>query len=235
MPRPAGFKNEYWDGHAHYTPRPPSQPCYLPLREWSEPGGGHAPVGNGARYEVRPLLETDWPGVARAWQGAMQQEVPLSQWHPRMHRRAADTVIDHVRRGGDGEVRMDASYVAVEHLEPQKERKACEPRVIGATLVTAGQRGWTWGLPENVVESPPPFLDWIFIELFRRRIGLGTALLTSTVRALQAQDVPHLASSAMLSSPASTVFHWRHGFRVAGMAEFRTKFRKMASAEDAST
>ena len=182
--------------------------CYLPLDRGAPPAEAEVSWG---RLETRAVGDDDWPLVAEAWHLAMRGEMPLCMWHERLHGRIAARVVDDVRRGGDGPVVPDACRLAILHVEREKDgaiERSATP--VGAALVTRNEH--TWDLPEEVAETDPPVLDWIFVHWMFREHGIAGRLLGEACQTLRAAGHRYLASNALLSSPGSVGLHWGRGF-----------------------
>lgn len=203
FPRVAGFKNEYWDDHARYTPRPRTVQCTLDLDAWPGPP---APVDEEQDLParevavVRPLAEEDWAALPDAFLSAFAHGPPFSQWpNGGAARRAARAVIAWARLGRDGELVLPACHVA---LVPRGADGALV--LVGGALVTRPAWGRFVGRPH---------LEWLFVAHWEQRAGLGTLLLQAVVAALRAGGERELTSTCGQESPASLCWHWRSGFR----------------------
>ncbi len=99
MPRHPSFKNEYWDGELHWTPRPNTCDVYLDLKRWlpPEPAQKRAVVRR-EPIAIRKLREEDWAKLPRVFCGASGQWPPLSQWDGPAALRAARTIIEWARQ-----------------------------------------------------------------------------------------------------------------------------------------
>ena len=226
MPRLPSYKNEYWDDAAQYTARPKSAACYLPLDRWGGPPEAEPEErwADAAREPdpvlVRPLEDTDWPELARAFAGAFRDQPPISQWRGGAADRLARVLMNWSRDGKDGPLVRPACHVALIGRKWSHEPGDPLDLVIGATLVNLTPTRYLWGLPESLGEPDPnggdrpvlPHLTWIFAGGLQRRQGLGTLLLDATARALRGLGHRNLASNVLLERADSTAFHWRNGF-----------------------
>ena len=220
MPRLSSFKNEYWDGHARYTPRPNTCDCYLDLNTWPGP-----PVDEENRLTrqrlvtIRPLRDDDWPGVPKAFHGAFAQQPPLWQWNQVPAARAARCIIEWTRQGRDGTLVGPACHVATADYDLGD--KGLRHSLVGAALVVLIP-AWRFRdppmadavpHPENADERVLAHLDWIFVSQFEKRNGIATLLLDAAVRSLR--DLGHrtLASTCLLGDGPSMCWHWRNGFQ----------------------
>ncbi len=57
-----------------------------------------------------------------------------------------------------------------------------------------------------------PHLTWIFVSPFFAGQGVGTLLLSATVRELLALGYKQLASTFLIGNDSSMLWHWRNGF-----------------------
>src|SRR5262249_6679478 len=109
-----------------------------------------------------------------------------------------------------------ASFVAAE---------ASGGGLLGAALVTLLPDGdpcdwdsyyWQGPPPEDCVARRlgRPHLTWIFVAPRRAGQGTGTALLAAVTQALTGLGYRELVSTFLLGNEASTLWHWRNGFRL---------------------
>ncbi|MEM7808954.1 MAG: GNAT family N-acetyltransferase [Planctomycetota bacterium] len=229
FPRVADYKNEYWDGFAHYTARPKQIECYLPLDEHraAEPREDDF-VERHATLETR-LVGDDWPMVVRAWQGAMWNEMPLRMWHKRLHGRIAELVVGEVRVGGDGPLMPQFCRLAILHHESNVDGKTeVKSFPVVAALVVEPKHAPFRSSPE-VLESRPPMLDWIFVSQMYREHGIARRLIDEIATEARVAGHRYLASNAMLANPGSIALHWSAGFRTGGGWR-RGRFKPAASS-----
>src|SRR5215212_8521547 len=75
LPRVAGFKNEYWEGKAHLTPRPQTCDIYLETTKRTPDVSG--PRCRATQVEVRRLEDQDWRELPDLFFASMAMELPL--------------------------------------------------------------------------------------------------------------------------------------------------------------
>lgn len=219
LPRLPSYKNEYWDGRAHYTPRPRTCDAYLDLSTWPGPPRPQKAIAGRDRVTIRRLREGDWSEVADAFHGAFAAQPPLSSWNKYAARRAARCIIEWTRLGRDGPLVHDACFTAW----TDAMKKDDEPDwLCGAAIITLVPAKHLRGAPTEATvphsEDPNrpllPHLNWIFVNQWLHRHGIGTALLESVVAALRAKGLRCLASTCLQDNAASLMWHWRNGFRL---------------------
>jgi L-amino acid N-acyltransferase YncA len=59
-----------------------------------------------------------------------------------------------------------------------------------------------------------PHLDWVFVNFWLQRHGVGSLLLDHVARALRSRGLRYLASTFQIDNPSSVQWHWRSGFRL---------------------
>src|SRR5947208_10196278 len=80
LPRFPGFKNEYWEGEAHLTPRPQTCNIYLETAKWRTPEDSDPPSKLAARVRLRQLRDEDWQDLPDLFFASMAMEPPLCLW-----------------------------------------------------------------------------------------------------------------------------------------------------------
>ena len=120
------------------------------------------------------------------------------------------------RTGGDGPFVAQASFIA-----------EADPRdgPAGGVLITllpdadlSDWRSFSWPKPPPVDAIARgmgrPHLTWIFVHPMIAGQGVGAALLHAATRQSSALGYKELASTFLLGNESSTLWHWRHGFRL---------------------
>src|SRR5215212_3182247 len=216
LPRVAGFKNEYWEGEAHLTPRPQTCDIYLETSKWRTPDVSEAQWGS-AEVETRRLQDEDWQKLPDLFFASMAMELPLCLWNGNAAKRGARAIIECTRLGRDGDLLRDSCFVAVtqDKDEPHDAEELC-----GAAIVTLNpirrmiSPPAAAGIlhPERKDEKVVPHLTWIFVDHWMRRRGIATQLLGAVVESLRARKLRFLASTCLLHNASSLLWHWRNGF-----------------------
>jgi L-amino acid N-acyltransferase YncA len=212
LPRNPAYKYEYLSGAAYLTPYPKHYHAVLPL---PPPPVLDAPEAPDAVH-IRPLTETDLPELERVFVAAFARTQPYASLAPEDRAEAARQALQRTVSGGDGPWVRSASFVAVE---------ASEGRLLGAALVTLLPEGdpcdwdsyyWQGPPPEDCVarRAGRPHLTWIFVAPLHSGQGAGTALLAAVTQALVGLSYRELVSTFLLGNEASTLWHWRNGFRL---------------------
>jgi hypothetical protein len=206
LPRNSAYKYEYWDGRAVLSPRPKCYRAVLDLQ----------PLTDVDPCDVRPFPPGEIVDQAELFRAAFHRTQPFASLDDDAALTAARECLEKTASGGDGPLIESACYQA---FEPHFDGP------VGAILVTLlpadivdNWRAHTWREPPppDAVERRLgcPHLTWVFVSPWQERRGVGTALLTASVRALLALGYPQLASTFLLGNDSSTLWHWRNGFRL---------------------
>ena len=184
LPWRFGWKHEYWDGHAHLTPRQDHVHVRFGLRPRAVPA---APP---TRLSVRPVEPTDARGLVRAFVETFEDGVEFCDWPAHKVRENARSNIAGFFAGRRGTPLLAASRLALGE----------EGDVAGAALVTGRETG--------------PTLDLLMVRpSFRRRGAATTALVGAAVEELYARGVRGVLRSAHgVANEESTAWHRAFGF-----------------------
>jgi GNAT superfamily N-acetyltransferase len=210
LPRNAAYKYEYFHERAWLNPRPRYYHALLDLEMWS----ARPLEGANRKAKLRPLQAADWQGLAPLFSAAFARQQPFCGLDKDSALAAARKSLEHTRSGGDGPWIEQASFVAAEGENGPD---------VGAILVTllpdsdpSGWHSYQWNEP-----PPPdalarrigrPHLTWIFVGPFDSGRGVGTLLLSGTVRELLTMGYKQLASTFLIGNDSSMLWHWRNGF-----------------------
>ena len=206
LPRNSTYKYEYAGGYAMLSPRPKTLNGLLQLN----------PMVTHESAAIRPVEDRDWEYLPAIFADSFCDVQPFSTLDDTERLQASQECLEQTRSGGDGPLIHEASFLA------QAERKE---HIIGGILITlipARPEGewWTGKWPEP---PPPnalqlrlgrPHLTWVFVDGLHAGQGIGTMLLGHTVNALLKLGYRELASTFLLGNDASTLWHWRNGFRL---------------------
>src|SRR5438874_8750946 len=102
LPRVPGFKNEYWDGEAHLTPRPRTCDIYLETAKWGMPELSEPRPRAAEKVELRRLRDDDWHSLPDLFFASTATEPPLCLWNGHATRRGAPAIMEWTRLGRDG-------------------------------------------------------------------------------------------------------------------------------------
>ena len=214
LPRNPAYKYEYFDGKAHLSGRPKCYNALLDL-DRTDPGPRRPEPAEG--LDVRPLTADDWDDLIPLFGRSFHTVQPFASLTDERRQEAARDCLAHTRSGGDGELIVSACFTAW-------AREAREPsdRRIGAALVTllTGRDAEDFDEiePDDDADSRPPepipHLTWIFVDPWWARNGVGIALLAAVIQAVLTLGYRRLGSSFLLGNEASTLWHWRCGFRL---------------------
>ena len=216
LPRNAAYKYEYFDKKCWLSPRPKLYHALLDL------GRSAAPVPLGPREPVslRPLAASDWERLPPVFANAFHQVQPFASLNESDRLEGARGCLRRTRAGDDGPLIEPACFVA----EAQSEAEGGDG-LLGAILVTVMPEEDLTGFDSLRWKKPPPpdwlergigrpHLTWIFVGPWDARNGIGSALLSLAIKALQAHDYRELASTFLLGNDASMLWHWRNGFQL---------------------
>ena len=231
LPRHPAYKWEYYGGRAVLTPRPKAMHAVRPTRGVDVPEDLRDPeTFRGDVPTVRPLIDADWPALARPMDAAFAGVTPFSQMDDGRAENAVRECLDKTRAGGDGPLIGEACVVAEapgngDRSDEDRSDEERGPHVIGAALVTLYRPGdpADWGSVRPAKDPPvnwketawgAPHLTWAFVAGWHARNGVGTALLSAACAALAELGYEELLSTFARGNDASAYWHWRNGFRL---------------------
>lgn len=209
LPRHPAYRYEYMDGKAWITPRPRSVDSVLDFANWRGP----RPLSESSRpsretIRIRLMTDDDWVPLTDAFYSAFKAEEPFKSLSRRRAKLMAQRCLDYTRRGGDEPLIREACFIA------QSASPDSHDAIVGAALVTDAR-------PTELLEllsgryptiKSAAHLTWLFVERGLSRQGVGTYLLEHVVRALRERGDCCLASTTMIGSDASLLWHWKNGF-----------------------
>lgn len=215
LPRHAAYKYELIAGQVWLTPRPRWYHALLDLATFAAPPD----AGTSEKVRLRRLQADDWEDLPRLFAAAFRTVQPFGALGDEERRAAARDCVERTRTGGDGPLLESACHVAVADDRPG---------VCGAILPTLIPPGdlsdadvspcWEQPPPIDCVERRlgRPHLTWVFVSPLQVGHGIASALLAAAVRELLALGFDDLASTFLAGNDASTLWHWRNGFRLLG-------------------
>ena len=185
-----GWKHEYWDGAAQLSTQETAVVSYQ--RPVGVSGVSRPPLGAGE--QLRPVRAEDESSLAELFILAFDDAVEFAGWPADVYREdARDTIASFFgrptqrRHHGRSPGRLEASFVCVWGDE-----------LLAAVLVRSIRRG--------------PILGPIMVDPAHQRRGLGTALLSASLQALNAGGAatpyrirPSLAGPVKVHRPGKTV------------------------------
>ena len=183
MPRKLGWKHEYWDGQAHFSPRWQSVTVTCPVQR--------RPVQTSCT--VRPVAESDEPQLVTAYVEAFGDSFDFCDWDLEKIQAAAK---DDMRRmlSGQRGCLLPASRIAIDGQSTYEEEK-----IIGAALITQS-------------EGQRPLLDILLVVPQWHGKGIATALVAAASNDLHANGVKILESRYLLGNVESRAWHQKFGF-----------------------
>jgi GNAT superfamily N-acetyltransferase len=203
LPRNSAYRYEFFDGVAHLSARPKCYHCGIEIDALAKPE--LVPLDWKASPGVRAFAESDWPLLPEPFSHAMHAMLPFAALDDEKRLEASLDCLQQVRDGKEGPLIPEACFVAVDENDGH---------ILGGALVTLWQLN-EFDFAEWQVETLP-HLTWIFVLPMLQRHGIGSLLLWHVLAALRAQGYPRLASTFLLGNDASAMWHWRHGFQLAG-------------------
>lgn len=183
LPAHPGWKQEYWDGMAHITPRAQ----FAVMRMDVEPRAVHSSLG------LRALDGADRSALASAYVEAFADTVEYCDWEEEAIDRSAREIVREFLAASRGEA-LPASRVAVEPaaLDPAEG-------IAGAALLTRTADG-------------RPMLDMLLVRPRWQRLGLATALVARSLGELHRHGETLLRSRCLLANEPSRAWHRKFGF-----------------------
>jgi len=206
MPWRFGWKHEYWDGHAHLTPR--QDHVHVRFGLGSSPRViAVAP----ARLSVRPVVPaSEAPQeLVQTFIEAFEDGVEFCDW-------PAEKVDEHARRnitdyfaGRRGRPLLKVSRLALDEVD----------HIVGAALLGEREAG--------------PTLDLLMVRPDFRRRGISDALVGVAAEKLYAQGAAVLRSAYCVSNVESGLWHRAFGFQEEPDLSL-ARLRRMFFAHEAS-
>lgn len=184
LPPHPGWKHEYWDGVAHFTPRS----RFAVVRIDVHPRPFRSPL------ELQAVAAADETSLTSAYLDAFRDTVEYCDWEGDAIAQSAGKIVQVYCAGRQGEPLFACSFLARERT-PQDETEA----VAGAALLIR-------------TEDERPMLDMLFIRPHWQRRGLATALLSRCLEELHRREEPILRSRYHLANEASQAWHREAGF-----------------------
>jgi GNAT superfamily N-acetyltransferase len=212
LPRNAAYKYELLSGEVWLSPRPRWYHALLDLDTFCPPPDLDAQEN----ITLRSLNPDEWARLPRLFAAAFRLVQPFGSLDDDERLQAARKCVEQTRTGGDGPVIDQACHVAVDE----------HSHVCGAILVTLiplvdlsdseASARWEETPPADCIERRlgRPHLTWIFVSPFDAGHGIGSALLTASVRSLLRMGFNDLASTFLAGNESSALWHWRNGFRL---------------------
>lgn len=182
-----GWKHEYWDGQAHFTPR--HNHVYVRAPVESSRGAVLAPEGLG----LREPCAADERAMVEAFLDAFADGVEYCDWQREKIEEAAHKNIRDYFAGKRG-TPHHASRLAVAVNEASKSVTT----VAGAALL--------------VTKSDGPVLDLLLVRPQWQRCVLATALAATAMNELHRAGARSLRSTHHIANEASAAWHGRFGF-----------------------
>jgi hypothetical protein len=213
LPRHAAYTYELIGGEVWLTPRPRWYHALLDLASFSlspEP----QPY-QGIRH--RRLQSDDWDVLPRLFAAAFRSVQPFGSLGEEERLAAAHKALEQTRTRGDGPLIESACHVALAE-SPARICAAILPTLIPMADLSDADSSPRW-------EEPPPadsiarrlgrpHLTWVFVSPLLAGHGIASTLLAAAVRDLLTLGFADLASTFLAGNDASTLWHWRNGFRL---------------------
>jgi len=210
LPRNPAYKYEYADGMAHLLPRPKTLNGLLDLQPLDAPQSIRALD----LVTFRPLQLADWAEFPDLFTAAFRRVPPFAGLSEEERLQASIECLEQTRTGGDGPPIASACFVA--------ESRGQVLAGILVTLIPKREPGDWWD--GHWLEPPPQnaaklglaraHLTWVFVTPAYAGYGIGSVLLAHAANALLAEGFLELATTFLVGNEASTLWHWRNGFRL---------------------
>jgi RimJ/RimL family protein N-acetyltransferase len=199
LPLELAWKQEYWNGQAHFTPRF----CVVHASVATAPRQAKAPV------VLRPAVESDEPELVRCFQEAFADTYEYCDYKPEDFVRSSRDCLRHFFAGLFHRC-LPASRAAV---APPAQGQA--GAIVGGALALSQTEEKDWAL-----------LDMVFVAPSWQRRGVATALVSAVLTELHATGWGRLVSRYQPGNAASQAWHQRFGFRDEpdlGLAQLRLR------------
>lgn len=185
LEHPFGWKVEYWDGQAHFTPREMGVKTCINLsdRTPSQPS-------NPQRYSLVPVNETYTEKMIAGYFEAFADSVEFCNWPLEEIQKSAERCIHRYFEGHRGDP-LPASVIV---LEPNTQE------LIGLSLfVLKAER--------------KPHLDLLYVRSLHQRQGVATAMVHWGMNHLTKTEAPKLSSAYHICNHQSRQWHHKLGFQ----------------------
>jgi len=185
LPREPGWKCEYWDGHAHLSPRHQSALATIEVKP--------RPVDPSCL--LRPVSPDDEAQFLPIYFAAFGDTIEYCDYQPKKIKALAREALRGFFTGARGQP-LTASRLAV---ASPSAGEAGEERVVGAALIVAKDDG-------------APMLDLLFVSPDCQRRGLATALVSASINELHQRGEPRLLTRYHVGNEQSRAWHRKFGF-----------------------
>ena len=185
LEHPFGWKVEYWDGQAHFTPRSMGVNTRLNLTNYDLVG-----QVNVQRCSLVSAQATYTGQMIDGYLEAFGDSVEFCNWPMEKIKESAERDISHYFSEQKGEP-LPASVIA---LEPKTQRLA------GLALFVLGK-------------EQRPHLDLLYVRSPFQRQGIATAMLHHGISHLLEAEFQELSSSYHICNHISRQWHYKLGFQ----------------------
>lgn len=183
LPMHPGWKVEYWNRRAHFSPR-----HYFAVTRLAV-----TPRTVDSSALLAPITPEAQTALIQAYFESFQDAYDYCDWETGQIAESARRCVQDFLSGMRGEP-LEASRIAVDPA-PATPRDA----IVGAAMIKRGDDGH-------------PMLDFLFVRREWRRRGLATALVASAVNELHHAGESALQSCYRLGNEESAAWHRRFGF-----------------------
>lgn len=185
LPFEPGWKCEYWDGQAHFSPRHHAVVTIVAV----------TPREAKTSFSLRQPLESDLKPLVTLYLAAFSDSVEYCDYKPDQISKAAHKDCKSFF-AGERSKPHSASRVA---LAPQSGPVRSAPEtIIGVALILATDNG--------------PLLHLLFVDPNSQRRGVATALVSSSLNELHALGEHSLTSKYHIGNEQSLAWHQKFGF-----------------------
>ncbi|MEZ6122313.1 MAG: GNAT family N-acetyltransferase [Planctomycetaceae bacterium] len=194
LPQHPGYRYDYFNGTVVITPASSEHHAVLQLDSVQS---DHVRNRNPIELTIQPLTSAGFDELADLFAASAGSLPAFHGLSGDQLRQASENRLRRTLSGGDGQLLVNAGFVAVDDGNEQ---------LLGAVMITSE---WEPGVPAH-----RPHLTWIFVSPTALRRGIATTLLSSSIQSLKKDGHSMLLSTFDSGNVPSLLWHWKNGFRL---------------------